>query len=94
MRQVTIDEAKSQLSKLIQAALQGEEVIIGRGNQPLVRLAVLPEAGKQRRHEGHHPGRPKRLGCSARGLSAVPGVKLLLDTRALLRLFSNDARRV
>lgn len=52
MRQVTIDEAKSQLSKLIQAALQGEEVIIGRGNQPLVRLAVLPEAGKQRRLGG------------------------------------------
>lgn len=52
MRQVNIHQAKSQLSKLIQAALEGEEVIIARGNQPLVRLAVLPEARKQRRLGG------------------------------------------
>ena len=42
--QVNIHEAKTQLSKLIQAALNGKEVIIARGNKPVVRLEVLPEA--------------------------------------------------
>ena len=42
--QVNIHEAKSQLSKLIQAALNGKEVIIARGNKPVVRLEALPEA--------------------------------------------------
>ncbi len=40
--QVNIHEAKTQLSKLIREALQGKEVIIARGNQPVVRLDVLP----------------------------------------------------
>ena len=48
MRQFTIHEAKTQLSKLIQAALQGEDIIIAKGKQPLVRLKVLPEAKGQR----------------------------------------------
>jgi antitoxin (DNA-binding transcriptional repressor) of toxin-antitoxin stability system len=42
--QVNIHEAKTQLSKLIQAALNGKQVIIARGNKPVVRLEVLPEA--------------------------------------------------
>ena len=36
--QVNIHEAKTQLSRLIEAALRGEEVIIARGNTPVVRL--------------------------------------------------------
>ena len=48
MRQVTIHEAKTQLSKLIQAALQGEEIIIAKNKQPLIRLEVLPSAKPQR----------------------------------------------
>ena len=40
--QVNIHEAKTQLSKLIQEALSGKEVIIARGNKPVVRLDVLP----------------------------------------------------
>lgn len=47
--QVNIHEAKTHLSKLIQEALNGKEVIIARGNQPLVRLEVLPEARRCRR---------------------------------------------
>ena len=39
--QVNIHEAKTQLSKLIQAAVDGKEVIIARGNKPVVRLEVL-----------------------------------------------------
>jgi len=46
---VNIHEAKTQLSKLIQAAINGKQVIIARGNKPVVRLEVLPEARAQRK---------------------------------------------
>lgn len=36
--QVTIHAAKTNLSKLIEAALRGEEVIIARGDKPVVKL--------------------------------------------------------
>ena len=47
--QVNIHEAKTQLSKLIQAAVNGKQVIIARGNKPIVRLEVLPEARSHRK---------------------------------------------
>ena len=47
--QVNIHEAKTQLSKLIQAALNGKQVIIAKGNKPIVRLEVLPEAKCKRK---------------------------------------------
>lgn len=43
--QVNIHAAKSQLSKLIQAALAGEEVIIANGDRPVVKLVPLAPAG-------------------------------------------------
>jgi prevent-host-death family protein len=46
--QVNIHEAKTQLSKLIQAAVNGKQVIIAKGNKPVVRLQVLPEARSHR----------------------------------------------
>lgn len=52
MRQVTIHEAKTHLSKLIQQALSGEEIIIAKGKQPLVKLVVLPEVRQRRRLGG------------------------------------------
>lgn len=52
MTQVTIHEAKTHLSRLIRLALDGEEVVIARGKQPLVKLAVVPEARKLRRIGG------------------------------------------
>jgi antitoxin (DNA-binding transcriptional repressor) of toxin-antitoxin stability system len=55
VKQVTIHEAKTHLSRLIQAALNGEEIIIAKGNKPVVRLDVLPEARLQR-HIGGQPG--------------------------------------
>lgn len=55
MMQVTIHEAKTHLSKLIQQALTGEEIIIAKGQQPLVKLVALPEARQQRRI-GHAKG--------------------------------------
>ncbi len=47
--QVNIHEAKTQLSKLIQAAVNGRQVIIARDNKPIVRLEVLPEARSHRK---------------------------------------------
>ncbi len=55
MTQVTIHEAKTHLSKLIQKALMGEEIIIAKGQQPLVKLVALPEA-QQPRRIGHAKG--------------------------------------
>ncbi len=52
MAQVTIHEAKTHLSKLIQRALEGEEIIIAKGKQPMVRLVVVPEMRQERRIGG------------------------------------------
>ena len=41
--QFTVHNAKSQLSRLIDAALRGEEVIIARGDTPVVRLIPVPQ---------------------------------------------------
>ena len=46
--QVNIHEAKAQLSKFIQAALSGKEVIIARRNKPVIRLDVLSEMRNHR----------------------------------------------
>lgn len=57
--QVTIHAAKTQLSKLIQAALAGEEVIIANGGTPVVKLVPVPR-GQYRlgRLEGKLPPPP------------------------------------
>jgi prevent-host-death family protein len=39
--QVTIHAAKTHLSKLIEAALAGEEVVIANGRHPVVRLVPI-----------------------------------------------------
>jgi prevent-host-death family protein len=47
--QVTIHEAKTQLSRLIAAAERGEEVIISRRDKPVARLSMLEDfSGKSR----------------------------------------------
>ena len=43
MRKVTIHVAKTQLSRLIEAALAGEEVVISQGDKPVVRLVAIPQ---------------------------------------------------
>jgi prevent-host-death family protein len=52
---VTIHEAKTHLSKLIQQVMAGEEVIIAKGSKPLVVLQRLPETGN--RVEGRNRGK-------------------------------------
>lgn len=44
MATFTVHEAKTSLSKLIRRACGGEEIIIARGNDPLVRLQPLGAA--------------------------------------------------
>jgi len=44
----TVHQAKTQLSKLIASAMDGEEVIIARGATPVVRLTPLTAAKPKR----------------------------------------------
>jgi prevent-host-death family protein len=46
--QFSVHEAKTNLSKLIAAALEGDEVVIARGNVPAVRLVPVAPRGKRR----------------------------------------------
>ncbi|HEX5763876.1 MAG TPA: type II toxin-antitoxin system prevent-host-death family antitoxin [Solirubrobacterales bacterium] len=53
----TIGEAKTNLSKLVALAEQGERVELRRGPEPVVRLVPLPKAGAARRQPGALAGR-------------------------------------
>ena len=55
MEIANIHEAKSQLSKLIEHAMNGEEVIIAKSGQPMVRLVPI------------HPDDTPRLGGQWKG---------------------------
>jgi len=45
---VNIHEAKTHLSRLVQAVIDGEEVVIARGNVPVVRLVLVDSARPKR----------------------------------------------
>ena len=47
MRIVTIHQAKTNLSRLIEKASEGEEVIIARGAKPVARLVPIEVKGKR-----------------------------------------------
>ncbi len=49
---VTTHEAKTHLSKLIQKALNGEEIIIAKRDKPLVKLTVVEDAKPKVRFGG------------------------------------------
>ena len=51
---VNVHEAKTTLSKLLKAALEGEEVIIAKAGRPLVRLE--PVSNKQKSVPGRFAG--------------------------------------
>ena len=46
---VTIHKAKTNLSQLIEKACRGEDVIISRGDQPVVRLVPVVDASGSRK---------------------------------------------
>jgi prevent-host-death family protein len=52
----TVHEAKTHLSKLIERAERGEEVIIARGDKPAVRLEPVAAAKKPKRQPGAFEG--------------------------------------
>jgi prevent-host-death family protein len=49
METITIHKAKTELSRLIERACRGEEIIIARGKKPVVRLVAIPAALKKRK---------------------------------------------
>ncbi len=56
MKIVKIHEAKTHLSRLIKEVQRGEEIVIARGNKPVVKLVLVDSA------------RPRRLFGWAKGL--------------------------
>ena len=48
MRTVNIHAAKTQLSRLVEAAAAGEEIIIAKAGKPVARLCPLAEQKKKR----------------------------------------------
>lgn len=58
-RTFTIGEAKTNLSKLIALAEEGERVELRRGKDPVAQLVPLPKAGAARREPGAMAGRIK-----------------------------------
>ena len=73
MATVTIHAAKTQLSKLIERAEAGEEVIIARGKTPVIRLVPIGARAQAsvRRHEGQGLGGTGVLRTAA-GRGAAP----------------------
>jgi prevent-host-death family protein len=49
MQIVNIHEAKTQLSRLLEQAINGEDVVIARAGKPLVRLVPFEQPTRQRR---------------------------------------------
>ena len=49
MLQVNIHDAKTQLSKLIERACRGEEVVIAKAGKPVVRLTAVESRQRGRR---------------------------------------------
>ena len=62
MKHVNMHEAKTHLSRLVEAAAQGEPFVIARAGKPLVKVVPIASAA---------PEAPSRLGF-LRGMTQVP----------------------
>jgi len=49
METITIHKAKTELSRLIERACRGEEIVIARGKRPVVRLVAIEDKRGQRK---------------------------------------------
>ncbi len=49
MSQIELDQVQTHLSRLIEQALQGEEVVITRADQPILKLVRVPNDIPQRK---------------------------------------------
>ena len=56
MKPITVHAAKTNLSKLIERALKGEEIIIARGPVPVVRLVPIVQGKAPKRQSGTWKG--------------------------------------
>ncbi len=63
MRTVSMDEAKTHLSRLVQAAANGEPFIIARAGKPMVKVVAV---------EAPDPGTVCRIGFLAGSISVPP----------------------
>ncbi len=70
MQQVTIHAAKTHLSRLIEAVLNGEEVVIAKGSKPVVRLVPVQR-------------RPFEVGLLAGQLGTIPDFLAPMDVSEL-----------
>ena len=92
----SVHAAKTNLSKLLERAEAGDEVVIARGKTPIVRLTPRARrrlgAGSERcaAAQGSRP----RFSSRCRPTSSIAGsdVRLLLDTHALLWWLDGDRR--
>ena len=57
MRQINIHEAKTHLSRLVEEAAAGEEIVIAKAGKPIARLMPLAEHEPQHRNPGMFAGR-------------------------------------
>lgn len=81
MQTINIHQAKTQLSRLVEQAAQGEPFVIAKAGKPLVKVMALnaPEAGQRR-----------RLGFMA-GQITVPEDFDRMGDAAIERLFGGEA---
>ena len=79
MTTVTIHEAKTHLSKLVDQAVKGEGFVIARAGKPLVKVTALDA-----------PAAPQRLGFLV-GEIAVPDDFDRMGEAAIEALFGSDA---
>jgi prevent-host-death family protein len=49
METITVHKAKTELSRLIERACRGEEIVIARGKKPVVRLVAIEDKRGQRK---------------------------------------------
>lgn len=81
MQTINIHQAKTQLSRLVEQAAQGEPFVIAKAGKPLVKVMALnaPEAGQRR-----------RLGFMA-GQITVPDDFNRMGDAEIERLFDGEA---
>lgn len=78
MNTVDIEEAKTQLSQLVDEAARGEEFVIAKDGKPLVKVSPI-----------HPPRKPVRLGSLA-GQLQVPDDFDRMGEREIAALFGID----
>ncbi|OGA22452.1 MAG: antitoxin [Betaproteobacteria bacterium RIFCSPLOWO2_02_FULL_65_24] len=57
MPQVNIHQAKTHLSRLVEKAAQGEEIVIAKSGKPIARLVALEKPKQAKRKPGALKGR-------------------------------------